>query len=232
MTRERFAARLSRQPDIVCHAKAVSDRRGRFRGAAPYLAPSQDGHEVHAVDSLRPLTGAVDPANGWPLYEPRDFATFKFYQQDCRDFFVVRSDTDFDYAFHLAAMVGGRLMIEERPLAVADDLSIDAAFWQWAARTRPKQSVCFSSSAAYPITLQRQYDYVLLREDMIDFQSELGMPDLSYGWSKLTAEYLGLGSLTRSTVSARSASDRSQAMARIRMRLTRSPASVSACSTT
>ena len=56
-------------------------------------------------------------------------------------------DTDFDYTFHLAAMVGGRLMIENNPLAVADDLSIDAAYWGWAKEVRPAKTACFSSSA-------------------------------------------------------------------------------------
>lgn len=81
-------------------------------------------------------------------------------------------------------------MIENNPLAVADDLSIDAHYWQWAAEVRPVKSVCFSSSAAYPIQFQRPDHYVLLREDMIGFDEEIGMPDMSYGWAKLTCEYL------------------------------------------
>ncbi len=89
-------------------------------------------------------------------------------------------------------MVGGRLMIENNPLAVADDLSIDAAYWQWAKAARPKKSVCFSSSAAYPIEYQRAENYVLLREDMISFEGAIGMPDMTYGWAKLTCEYLAL----------------------------------------
>lgn len=88
-------------------------------------------------------------------------------------------------------MVGGRLMIEYNPLAVADDLSIDAEYWQWAKETKPKKSITFSSSAAYPIKFQRREHYVLLKEDMIQFESDLGMPDMSYGWAKLTCEYLG-----------------------------------------
>jgi GDP-L-fucose synthase len=87
-------------------------------------------------------------------------------------------------------MVGGRAMIENRPLAVADDLSIDAEYWQWAERTRPGKTVCFSSSAAYPINKQREGDYELLTEDMIRFDDDIGMPDMSYGWAKLTCEYL------------------------------------------
>ena len=55
---------------------------------------------------------------------------------------------------------------------------------------RPKKTACFSSSAAYPINLQQEGSYVLLREDMISFDSDIGMPDMSYGWAKLTCEYL------------------------------------------
>ena len=98
---------------------------------------------------------------------------------------------DADYVFHLAAMVGGREMIEFNPLAVAEDLSIDAEFWNWAKRARPEKTICFSSSAAYPIKHQRADDYILLREDMISFSDDIGMPDMSYGWAKLTHEYIG-----------------------------------------
>ncbi|HEV2767986.1 MAG TPA: NAD-dependent epimerase/dehydratase family protein [Acidimicrobiales bacterium] len=152
------------------------------------------GDEVHAVDSLAPLTGAIDPAAGWPFFDPRDDPQFNFTPVDCRQFFQERVDDDFDYAFHLAAIVGGRAVIEANPLAVADDLGIDAAYWQWAARTRPAKSVCFSSSAAYPIGLQRPEHYVLLKEELISFEGDaptFGVPDLSYGWAKLTHEYLG-----------------------------------------
>ncbi len=152
----------------------------------------EQGHDVHAIDSLGALTGAISPDRGWPLFEPRDFSGFHFSAEDCRVWFERVRDDDFDCAFHLAAMVGGRLVIENDPLAVADDLSIDAAFWQWAKAARPGRSVGFSSSAAYPIRLQRREGHVLLSEEMIDFggESDLGMPDMSYGWAKLTSEYL------------------------------------------
>lgn len=151
------------------------------------------GDEVHAVDNLAPLTGAVDPARGWPLFEPRDHSGFHFSPVDCRQFFQERKDRDFDYTFHLAAIVGGRAVIEANPLAVAEDLGIDAAYWKWAVEAQPAKTVCFSSSAAYPIHLQRAQHHVLLREDVISFDggsAALGMPDLSYGWAKLTHEYL------------------------------------------
>ncbi|MFO1000105.1 MAG: NAD-dependent epimerase/dehydratase family protein [Planctomycetaceae bacterium] len=148
------------------------------------------GDHVVCVDPVAPDTGGIHPDKGWPLYQPRDYRNFHFAQQDCRAWFKEHGDSDFDYVLHLAAMVGGRAMIENRPLAVADDLAIDAEFWQWAERVHPTKTVCFSSSAAYPINYQREGDYQLLTEDMIRFDGDLGMPDMTYGWAKLTCEYL------------------------------------------
>jgi GDP-L-fucose synthase len=148
------------------------------------------GDEVHAVDCIAEFTGGIDPGAGWPIFDPRDYKQFHFYREDCRTWFARVRDNDFDYAFHLAAMVGGRLMIENNPLAVAEDLAIDAAYWQWARAAHPHKSVCFSSSAAYPIQLQRPDHHVLLKEEMISFDGDIGMPDMTYGWAKLTNEYL------------------------------------------
>jgi nucleoside-diphosphate-sugar epimerase len=130
--------------------------------------------EVHAVDSLVPLTGAIDPATGWPSFEPRDYSGFHFREEDCRDFFRRTREADFDYALHLTAMVGGRAMIDNDPLAVADTLSIDAAYWLWAKVAKPCKTVCFSSSAAYPVKFQQRGNYRLLKEEMIDFGQDLG----------------------------------------------------------
>jgi GDP-L-fucose synthase len=153
----------------------------------------QSGDHVVCVDPVATDTGGIDPnPNGWPLYDPRDFSNFHFVKADCRQWFKENKDTDFDYVLHLAAMVGGRAMIENKPLAVADDLAIDAEYWQWAEKAHPKKTVCFSSSAAYPINFQREGDYRLLTEDMIRFDGDLGMPDMTYGWAKLTCEYLAV----------------------------------------
>lgn len=148
------------------------------------------GDEVHAVDSVVLYTGGINPKDGWPLFDPREYSNFHFFNEDCRDYFKRVMDNDFDYCFHLAAMVGGREMIENNPLVVADDLSIDASYWQWAKKTRPEKSACFSSSAAYPISFQQEGNYRLLTEDMISFDGDIGMPDMTYGWAKLTHEYL------------------------------------------
>ena len=72
---------------------------------------------------------------------------------DCRDFFK-REDKQYDLVIHLAAIVGGRESIEGRPMAVADNLSIDSEFFQWCLKTQPKKIVYFSSSAAYPTWMQ------------------------------------------------------------------------------
>lgn len=107
---------------------------------------------------------------------------------DARDFFRT-DETYFDKVIHLAAVVGGRKMIEGSPLALAVDLSIDAELFGWALRTRPGCITYFSSSAAYPTELQSQWTKTLLIENHIDIH-DVRSPDLSYGWAKLTGEML------------------------------------------
>lgn len=107
---------------------------------------------------------------------------------DCRDFFK-ENDTQFDLVVHLAAIVGGRESIEGRPLAVADNFSIDSEFFQWCLKTKPKKVVYFSSSAAYPVSLQTPERHVRLKETMSCWE-HLSMPDMTYGASKLIGEYL------------------------------------------
>ena len=97
----------------------------------------------------------------------------------------------FSDVFHFAAIVGGRAKIDGDPMMVALDLSIDAEFFYWAVRHKPDRVMFPSSSAAYPVNLQGEGDYVALKESDIDFQGgNLGQPDMTYGWSKLTGEYL------------------------------------------
>lgn len=106
---------------------------------------------------------------------------------DARDFF--RKDNQrFDLVIHLAAVVGGRVNLENNPLGVAIDLAIDAEMWNWALRTKPHRVVYFSSSAAYPIKLQARGLETKLAESHIDLD-DIESPDLTYGWSKLTGEY-------------------------------------------
>lgn len=107
---------------------------------------------------------------------------------DCRDFFKV-SKQRYDLVIHLAAIVGGRKTIEGDPLSIATDLAIDSDFFQWVLKTKPGRVVYFSSSAAYPVRLQKLKDKRSLAESDINL-SNIRNPDLTYGWAKLTGEYL------------------------------------------
>ena len=55
---------------------------------------------------------------------------------------------------------------------------------------RDKRAARLSTHNQPPIGKQRESSYELLREDMIRFDDDIGMPDMSYGWAKLTCEYL------------------------------------------
>jgi nucleoside-diphosphate-sugar epimerase len=105
--------------------------------------------------------------------------------KDCRTVFA-ENHGPFDLVIHCAAVVGGRAKIDGAPMAVADNLSIDAALWQWALRTRPGRIVYFSSSAAYPTALQ-DHVAVFLAEHHIDLEA-IDHPDATYGLAKLVGE--------------------------------------------
>lgn len=107
---------------------------------------------------------------------------------DARDFFR-KDDTKFDLVWHMAGVIGGRKGIEGQPLSVAVDLSIDAEYYNWIAKTNPIHAVYMSSSAAYPARIQQRGIRKELVESDIDL-STVDNPDYTYGWSKLTGEYL------------------------------------------
>jgi nucleoside-diphosphate-sugar epimerase len=133
-----------------------------FVGRAFHRALEKQNHEITGIDLV----------NG----------------KEVRHFFATDT-TQFDIVIHLAAIVGGRMTIEGNPLSVASDLAIDADMFQWALRTRPKHIVYFSSSAAYPIFLQRLQYQQKLREIDINLE-HIRTPDFTYGWAKLSGEML------------------------------------------
>lgn len=151
----------------------------------------RDGYRVTVVDDL---SSGIPPAR-WPAHlrvGAAEAKRFVFHHADVRDY-LRGSTAAFDLIVHLAAVVGGRLTIEGDPLRVATDLAIDATFFNWAAalRPRPNKVLFFSSSAVYPVSAQRAGSHRPLPESLVDFdRPQLGIPDMTYGWAKLTGEYL------------------------------------------
>lgn len=60
----------------------------------------------------------------------------------------------YDLVAHCAAVIGGRAVIDGDPLALAENLELDAIVTRWCARRRPGRLLYFSSSAVYPVHLQ------------------------------------------------------------------------------
>jgi UDP-glucose 4-epimerase len=97
---------------------------------------------------------------------------------------------EFDEVYHLSSIVGGRLLIDGNPLLVALDLAIDSYFFLWAAKSIPGRILYASSSAAYPTSMQTGDAVIPLEESMINLAAGISSPDMTYGWAKLTGEYL------------------------------------------
>lgn len=152
----------------------------------------------------RPETWLSEPktetANGVEYYGEKK--RLMFIETDFREF-VMEMAKDHGYlkkqygievdqfadVFHFAAIVGGRAKIDGDPQMVARDLSIDAEFFFWITRQKPERVLYPSSSAAYPVNLQTEGGAVALKESDIDF-NDMGQPDMTYGWTKLTGEFL------------------------------------------
>lgn len=131
--------------------------------------------------------------DGRLLFLENDFRTFLFHIRNDPDY--INTQYGFTYpkfsdVYHFAAIVGGRLKIDGDPMVVALDLAIDAEFFYWICNYKPARVLYPSSSAAYPVDMQGSAASVALKEDAIRFDHSLGQPDMTYGWSKLTGEYL------------------------------------------
>jgi nucleoside-diphosphate-sugar epimerase len=145
----------------------------------------KQGHDLTCVDIAYDWRDSKEAAERLNYLK----SPVRVIADDCRTFF--REDhTHYDLVVHLAAIIGGRQTIEGQPLAVAQDLSIDAEFFNWVLREQPDRVIYYSSSAAYPIAFQGE-NPVALTESMVNLESPwIGVPDMSYGWSKLTGELL------------------------------------------
>lgn len=137
----------------------------------------------------------IDNLESSGSYRPKNHPNLDLDLLNVRDFFKMDvSRQKYHLIIHLAAIIGGRLSIDNSPLDVAEDLAIDADFFKWIVNLpeKPDKVVYFSSSAAYPISYQQNDNNKKnLSENMIDFsKNNLGLPDMTYGMSKLVGEYL------------------------------------------
>ena|ERR1700719_819505 len=159
-----------------------------------------DGHQVAIIDNMYSGVELYDwmfKPNGWDPAN-RSVPNLQLMIGDCRSFFAsappgsLWSASRFDLIIHCAAIVGGRVKIEDDPLEVATDLSIDSEFFRWVTKAKPMPKVVyFSSSAVYPLELQTKATHCLLYESLVNFETyRVSKPDSSYGWCKLTGEYL------------------------------------------
>lgn len=159
-----------------------------------------DGHTVAIVDNMYSGVELYDwmfKPNGWSD-KTRSVPNLQLMIGDCRSFFAsavpgsLWSASRFDLIIHCAAIVGGRIKIEDDPLEVATDLSIDSEFFRWVTKAKPMPKVVyFSSSAVYPLELQTREKHVILSEAYVNFNtSRWSKPDMTYGFAKFAGEYL------------------------------------------
>jgi UDP-glucose 4-epimerase len=133
----------------------------------------EEGHDVEGVDIVEP-----------------DDASVPFTSADIRDF-LAQTRADYDRVFHFAALVGGRATIDGSPLGIARNHHIDQSLFEFLADGRTTRVVYPSSSAVYPVERQAALGQPPLQEAEVDvIRGPLGVPDGTYGWTKLTAEFL------------------------------------------
>lgn len=115
---------------------------------------------------------------------------------ECMTTSIQQYKQPFDMVIHCAFNVGGRAAIDGTNMNFAKNLQLDSALFDWAVRTKQKRVLYFSSSAAYPVWLQRrrppqQAQPAPLHENAIRFdRTDIGNPDANYGWAKLSGERL------------------------------------------
>jgi nucleoside-diphosphate-sugar epimerase len=139
------------------------------------------GYEVDAVDTRH--------INYWPKASMVG-VSFMDFSADALDWFR-RPRSSYDLVVHLAANVGGRAVIDGRPLSVATNLALDSWLFRWAQEVEPGRVLYFSSSAAYPVHWQQRDRFYRLAEDWIDPVRPVS-PDATYGLCKVIGERLAL----------------------------------------
>lgn len=143
---------------------------------------------------VRALAGRYDAVDRVDLRPPDEDVPGETWVADLLD--VLPRLGRYDGVFHLAATVGGRADMEAGPLVIARNLTLDVAFFDYVARTRPAHAAYLSSSAVYPECAAGTF-----AEDAVGPEAAaFGRPDGTYGWVKLTGEHLAAVVRARSGV--------------------------------
>lgn len=142
------------------------------------------GYKVDVVDNMISKSA---------LY-PKDWINklkcdFTFFEENILDY-LSHTTKKYNIIIHAAAIVGGRETIENDPLLVSQNITIDNELFRWIEKNPTNYLIYFSSSAVYPIKLQSTNNFRKLKLMDIDvINNNIDMPDLTYGWSKLTGEF-------------------------------------------
>jgi UDP-glucose 4-epimerase len=95
-----------------------------------------------------------------------------------------------EIVFHLAAQHGGRGYIESHPVECMNNMVLDHAVFQAAARGKAEKIIFASSACVYPTVLQSSNKALnLLKESDANFEEPgKAFSDGEYGWAKLMGE--------------------------------------------
>jgi GDP-L-fucose synthase len=142
-------------------------------------------YNVTIVDNLSSTSSLIP--DKWPKHLICDF---DFIECDILDY-LNHTNKKFNLIIHTAAIVGGREIIENDPLLISKNINIDNELFRWIERNSCDNLIYFSSSAAYPIRLQTFETHRKLELSDIDIINDnISIPDLTYGWTKLTGEFM------------------------------------------
>jgi GDP-L-fucose synthase len=143
------------------------------------------GYNVDVVDNMS-SNSALAPENWMPKLKCK----FNFYQEDMLAF-LNKTNKPYNIIIHAGAIVGGRHTIENDPLSISYNITTDNELFRWIENNPVDNLVYFSSSAVYPLELQTVESHRKLKLSDIDIDNNhICIPDLTYGWSKLTGEFL------------------------------------------
>lgn len=152
-------------------------------GSAGFVGRHLVRHHLDAGDEVL----GCDPANNGEH--------FNAAYSDCRALFIGDPMSlnvhNIDRVYHCAANVGGRVGINERRLWQAEDMAMDALFFDWIVRAQPRQAVYFSSSAVYSREWQRPFpDNISLYENLVNAATyNPTHADELYGYMKAIGEH-------------------------------------------